>query len=153
MDRYERMQLIALLSVLVMCAHGDHFQHEVYAHPEATPAERHAIWRRLEARYRPWRNWGDLAYPAMGGAWQDTLHYYLVPVSCLDYALAPCCALQYWTWSQRDPRGALDGYMALCARGGSAPFGGLVRSAGLVSPFEPGALAESMRAVEAALAG
>ena len=32
----------------------DHFQHEVYAHPEMTPEERHACWRKLEGIYRPW---------------------------------------------------------------------------------------------------
>jgi hypothetical protein len=42
--------------------------------------------------------------------------------------------------------------MALAARGGSAPFGGLVASAGLVSPFEPGALADVVREAELALA-
>ena len=151
-DRFRRMHLITFLGILVSCALGDHFQHEVYANPEASPAERHAIWRTLERRYVPWRNWGDLAYPAQGGAWQATLHFYLVPFYYIDYALAECCALQFWVRSRRDPQGALDAYMALCARGGSAPFGGLVRSAGLVSPFEPGVLAESMREVEAALA-
>ncbi len=148
-DRFRRMHLITFLNVLVMCALGDHFQHEVYANPEASPAERHAMWRTLERRYMPWRNWGDLAYPEQGGAWQPILHFHLYPFYYIDYALAECCALQFWVRSRRDPQGALDAYMALCAKGGSAPFGGLVRSAGLVSPFEPGVLAESMREVEA----
>jgi hypothetical protein len=39
----------------------------------------------------------------------------------------------------------------LCAQGGSAPFGELVASAGLVSPFEPGALADVVREAEAVL--
>ena len=39
----------------------------------------------------------------------------------------------------------MNAYAALCARGGSAPFGELVRSAGLVSPFADGALADVVR--------
>jgi hypothetical protein len=42
-------------------------------------------------------------------------------------------------------------YVALCGRGGSAPFQDLVRSAGLVSPFADGALADVVREAERAL--
>ncbi len=147
-DRFRRLQLISMVAALVMCAHGDHFQHEVYANPGASSAERHAIWRGLERRYMPWRDWGDLAYPGMGGGWQPTPHFYENPFYYIDYALADCCALQFWVRSGHDMREALDRYMALCARGGSAPFGKLVQSAGLMSPFQPDALAASMRAVE-----
>jgi hypothetical protein len=43
-------------------------------------------------------------------------------------------------------------YVALCRRGGEAPFQALVASAGLISPFEPGALADVVREAEALLA-
>ena len=150
-ERFGRVQLVLLLGLLCLCALGDHFQHEVYARPEASTAERHAMWHRLERRYAPWLDWGDLAYPAAGGVWQETLHFFLVPFYFIDYALAQCCALQFWVRARHDPRGTMDDYMALAARGGSAPFDELVRSAGLRSPFEPGALAESVGEVEAAL--
>ena len=150
-ERFVRFQLVSLLGVMCLCALGDHFQHEVYARPDASPAERHATWHRLERRYAPWLDWGDLSYPAAGGAWQQVLHFFVVPLYFIDYALAQCCALQLWVRARRDPRGAMDDYMALCARGGSAPFDELVRSAGLRAPFEPGALADSVREVERAL--
>ncbi len=150
-DRFRRVHLIQVLDSLLRCAMGDHFQHEVYARPNASAEERHAMWRTLGERYAPWQNWGDLAYPAMGGSWQYVLHFYLIPFYYIDYALAQCCALQLWTQSQQDPQGALDQYMGLCERGGSAPFTELVRSAKLASPFAPGALARSMQAVKAAL--
>ncbi len=150
-DRFRRVHLIQVLNLMLGCALGDHFQHEVYAYPDASPAERHAMWHKLAQRYTPWVDWGDLAYPAMGGEWQAVLHFYLVPFYYIDYALAQCCALQLWTRSQRDPQAALDEYMGLCERGGSAPFTELIRSAHLASPFAPGALAKSMQAVAAAL--
>jgi hypothetical protein len=53
--------------------------------------------------------------------------------------------------SRHDERAALDAYVALCGRGGLAPFQDLVKSAGLVSPFADGALADVVREAEAVL--
>ena len=93
----------------------------------------------------PWADYGDLGYPAMGGRWQAKHHIYSSPFYYIDYTLAQCCALQFWTRSRSDFAGALDAYVRLCGRGGEAPFQDLVRSAGLVSPFAPGALRDVVR--------
>ena len=151
-ERFRRLHLEASLAFLPYGVCVDHFQHEVYANPAATPADRHAIWQRLERRYMPWTDYGDLAYPAKGGRWQAKGHIYRSPFYYIDYTLALCCAMQLWVRSRRDYAGTLDAYIALCGRGGSAPFGELVASAGLISPFAPGALAEVVREAEAALA-
>jgi M3 family oligoendopeptidase len=151
-DRYRRMHLIQSLAFLPYGVCVDHFQHEVYAHPEASPAERHAMWKRLEAVYMPWRDYGDVAYAAKGGRWQSQLHIYQIPFYYIDYTLAQCCALQFWVKSRQDYAGALRDYLALCGRGGSAPFQALVASAGLISPFADGALAEAVRQAELELA-
>lgn len=144
-ERYRRMHLVSALAFLPYGVSVDHFQHEVYANPDATPAERHAIWQRLERLYMPWSDYGDLAYPAKGGRWQAKQHIYNSPFYYIDYTLALCVALQFWVWSRRDAAGALDAYVALCGRGGSLPFQGLVASAGLASPFAPGALEAAVR--------
>ncbi|HEX7389942.1 MAG TPA: M3 family oligoendopeptidase [Acidiphilium sp.] len=151
-ERYRRMHLIGALEFLPYGVCVDHFQHEVYARPEATPAERHAMWRDLERIYLPWRNWGDLTYPAMGGRWQGQGHIYGAPFYYIDYTLAQCCALQFWVKSREDYRASFDTYVDLCKLGGSAPFGGLVAAAKLASPFEPGALRAVVRTAEAVLA-
>jgi M3 family oligoendopeptidase len=151
-DRFRRMHLIDSLAFLPYGVCVDHFQHEIYANPEMTPAERHAVWRRLEQRYMPWTDYGDLAYPEKGGRWQAKRHIYYLPFYYIDYTLALCCAMQFWVKSRRDYQGSLEAYIALCARGGSAPFQDLVRSAGLVSPFAPGALAEVVSEAEKVLA-
>jgi oligoendopeptidase F len=119
----------------------------------ATPAERHAIWQRLERHYMPWTDYGDLEYPAKGGRWQAKPHIYRSPFYYIDYTLALCCALQFWVRSRLDPAGTLEDYVALCGRGGVAPFTELVRSAGLISPFAPGALEAVVREAQAALTG
>ena len=150
-DRFRRMHLITSLAFLPYGVCVDHFQHEVYANPGATPADRHAIWQALERRYMPWTDYGDLSYPTKGGRWQAKGHIYRSPFYYIDYTLALCCAMQFWVRSRRDYPAALEAYVALCGRGGSAPFGELIASAGLMSPFTPGALADVVREAEAVL--
>ncbi len=150
-ERFRRMHLIASLAFLPYGCCVDHFQHEVYARPDAIPADRHAIWQRLERRYLPWTDYADLAHPAKGGRWQAKPHIFGSPFYYIDYTLALCCAMQLWAQARHDPQGALARYVALCGRGGSAPFGALVESAGLVSPFADGALAGVVREATAVL--
>ena len=128
----------------------DHFQHLVYENPSASPADRHAMWQEMERRYLPWRSYGDLAHPAKGGLWQEKRHIYVAPFYYIDYTLALCCALQFWVKAETDRAATLEAYTTLCARGGEAPFRELVRSAGLRSPFDAGALADVVTAAGAA---
>ena len=139
----QRFRNIHLAESLLFLPYGvavDHFQHLVYAEPDATPARRHQMWQEMEATYLPWRDWGDLDYPAKGGRWQAQRHIYGNPFYYIDYALAQTCALQFWVRAERDFDGTMDAYIALCRRGGSAPFQELASSAGLISPFKDGCL-------------
>jgi M3 family oligoendopeptidase len=150
-DRFRRMHLIGALAFLPYGVCVDHFQHEVYANPDATPADRHAMWARLEKIYMPWTDYGDLDFLVRGGRWQAKPHIYGSPFYYIDYTLAQCCAMQFWVKSRHDYAAAMEAYVALCARGGSAPFQDLVRSAGLVSPFADGALKDVVREAAAVL--
>ncbi len=141
----ERFRASHLAQSILFLPYGcavDHFQHLVYANPEATPQERNQMWQELEARYLPWRDYGDLAYPSQGGLWQAKQHIYCYPFYYIDYTLALCCAMQFWVKAATDYETTLEEYVALCRRGGQAPFQELVRSANLVSPFETGCLAQ-----------
>ena len=120
----------------------DHFQHLVYEQPDATPAERHAMWQSMERTYLPWRRYGDLTHPAKGGMWQHQRHIFRSPFYYIDYTLALTCALQLWVRSRDAPDETMAAYIALCCRGGEAPFRALVESAGLTSPFAPGCLTD-----------
>ena len=150
--RFRRVHLAEALLFLPYGTAVDHFQHEIYRRPAMSRAERHELWRSMEQTYLPWRDWGDLAYPAKGGRWQHQRHIYLAPFYYIDYVLAQTCALQFWVRSERDREAAMRDYVALCRRGGAAPFRSLVASAGLTSPFEDGCLAEVVEAARAALA-
>jgi M3 family oligoendopeptidase len=149
-DTYRREHLRDALFFLPYGVAVDHFQHLVYENPGATPAERHAMWQEMERRYLPWRDYGDLTFPARGRLWQEKRHIFGLPFYYIDYALALCCALQFWALAGNDRARALEAYVALCARGGEAPFGELVRSAGLRSPFGGEALGDVVRTASAA---
>ena len=141
-DRFREIHLAESILFLPYGCAVDHFQHLVYANPEATPQERNQMWQQMEARYLPWREYGDLAYPAQGGLWQEKQHIYCSPFYYIDYTLALCCAMQFWVKAQVDFESALTEYIALCQRGGKAPFQALVSSANLVSPFKSGSLSD-----------
>lgn len=151
-DRFVRMHLTTFLAQMLRSATNDEYQHAVYANPDASPADRHAMFRAAERRFMPWRDYGDIAYAAKGGSWQRVLHLYRMPFYMIDYALATCCALQFWLQAKQDRGAAMDGYMKLAARGGSMPFCGLTASAGLKSPFTPGVLSSVMAEAELVLA-
>lgn len=150
----ERFRRVHLTQALLFIPYGvavDHFQHLVYANPQATAAERHAMWQEMERLYLPWRNYGDLPHVRRGGFWQFQRHIYLSPFYYIDYTLAETCALQLWARSRRNREQTMQDYLTLCRRGGEAPFQELVRSAGLVSPFQPGCLSQALAEAAQAL--
>ncbi|WP_146432345.1 M3 family oligoendopeptidase [Blastopirellula retiformator] len=144
-DAAERFRRIHLLTSILFLPYGvaiDHFQHAIFAEPDATPERRHAIWQEMERLYLPDTNYGDLPHVSTGGRWQQKRHIYMSPFYYIDYTLAQCCALQFWVRSERDFAQTMQEYVDLCKRGGTLPFSGLVDSAGLKNPFKPGSLKE-----------
>ena len=140
-NRFREVHLAQSILFLPYGCAVDHFQHLVYAKPEATPQERSQMWQQMEACYLPWRQYGDLKYPAQGGLWQDKLHIYCYPFYYIDYTLALCCAMQFWVKAESDFDATLNEYIELCQQGGKAPFQSLTSAANLVSPFKSGSLA------------
>lgn len=115
----------------------DHFQHEVYARPEMTPAERHAVWKELLGVYMPWLKLdGDIPFYADGEGWQRQHHIYSSPFYYIDYCLAQTVSLEFWAMLQDDKDEAWRRYMAYALQGGSETFTKLLSNAGLESPFD-----------------
>ena len=115
----------------------DHFQHIVYEKPEMTPAERHAVWKKLLGEYMPWvRLDGEIPFYAEGEGWQRQLHIYMSPFYYIDYCLAQTVSLEIWAMSRKDFSDAFTHYMAYARQGGSRVFTELLKNAGLKSPFE-----------------
>ena len=132
----------------------DHFQHEVYANPDMTPAQRHAVWKELQQTYMPWvRLDGDIPFFADGEAWQRQSHIYGAPFYYIDYCLAQTVALEFWALLQKDKEAAWEKYMAYTKQGGSRTFTELLENAGLDTPFDEKCLREVCETASAWLDG
>lgn len=115
----------------------DHFQHSVFEHPEMTPAERHAEWKRLLGIYMPWlRLDGEIPFYSDGEGWQRQHHIYSMPFYYIDYCLAQTVALGFWAMMQKDYGDAWAHYMTYTSMGGSEVFTDLLKKSGLASPFD-----------------
>ncbi len=142
-DDTDRAKYMHLESALIFIPYGcmvDHFQHIVYDSPELTPAERHEKWLELEKLYRPYMNFGDVDFYALGRGWQRQLHIYHYPFYYIDYCLAQTVSLMFWSLSQHDYANAWEKYMRFVREGGKKTFVELCETAGVAVPFEDGAL-------------
>ena len=144
-DKYLYDHLTGTVTFLPYGVLVDHFRHEVYAHPEMTPAERKAAWRKLEKMYMPWKNYDEgCELFERGGWWYQQLHIFNDPFYYIDYTLAQVCAHQFFVKLSRDFDSAWKDYLHLCKLGGTQSFLGLVKEAKLKNPFADGTVAETM---------
>lgn len=137
-DKYKFSHLSGAITFIPYGVAVDEFQHRVYEEPEMTPAERKAVWREMERKYIPSRVYDDMPFLERGGFWHQQQHIFKSPFYYIDYTLAQICALQYWKRANEDRASAWSSYVKLCRAGGSDSFTGLVKLAGLRSPFEDG---------------
>lgn len=147
-DKYKFAHLSGGLIFLPYGVAVDEFQHVVYENPEMTPDERKQAWKEIEAKYLPQRDYDGHPYLESGGLWQRQGHIYASPFYYIDYTLAQICAFQFWKRSREDFEGAWKDYIHLCSLGGSLPFTGLVKEAGLISPFEEGCVESVVGVIE-----
>ncbi len=147
-DKYKFAHLSGGLIFLPYGVAVDEFQHIVYENPEMTPDERKQAWKETEAKYLPQRDYDGHPYLESGGLWQRQGHIYASPFYYIDYTLAQICAFQFWKRSREDFEVAWKDYIHLCSLGGSLPFTGLVKEAGLISPFEEGCVESVVGVIE-----
>ncbi|MDQ8759168.1 M3 family oligoendopeptidase [Streptococcus ruminantium] len=146
-DKYKFSHLAGTLLFLPYGVLVDHFQHEVYEHPEMTPAERKATWARLQAQYLPDRDYSDSEALSRGIFWYRQGHIFASPFYYIDYTLAQVCALQFWKRTQVDhDENAWEDYIRICDLGGTKSFLQVVAAANLQSPFKEGALESTAQA-------
>lgn len=118
----------------------DEFQEEVYARPHLSPEERNKLWLELEHKYRPWNDFADLPFYSRGAGWQRQLHIYTSPFYYIDYVLAQIIALEFFLASRHNKQDAWKRYLTLTQKAGTSTYTGLVKAAGLATPFEEGAM-------------
>lgn len=147
-DKYYYAHLGGAVKFLPYGVLVDHFQHEVYEHPEWNHDQRMACWRELEKQYLPHKDYTGVDVLERGGWWMRQLHIFMHPFYYIDYTLAQVAALQFWKrLMDKDPQ-AFEDYKKICNVGGTLPFRKIVETAGLKVPFEPGCLKDTMAAVE-----
>ncbi|GCF95521.1 M3 family oligoendopeptidase [Enterococcus florum] len=140
-QQYRFAHLSSALQFLPYGALVDHFQEEVYTHPEWTPRQRKACWRSLEKQYCPEKCYRQSPALERGIYWFRQGHIFEVPFYYIDYTLAQVCAFQFWDRAiiQKDSAYWED-YLAICQIGGTATFLETVRLAHLDSPFDTQAM-------------
>ena len=152
-SKYKFVHLSSNVLFLPYGVSVDEFQHIIYENPELTPDERKKVWLDMDKKYRPWMDYDGIDYLERGGFWQRQSHIFRSPFYYIDYCLAQVCAFQFWSRSQKDFKAAWKDYLTLCKAGGSDSFLGLVKLAGLHSPFEKGLFEPLFREISAYLDG
>ena len=139
-EKYITAHLIGALAVLPYMACVDEFQHRVYEKPSMTAKERRHIWREIEKKYMPWRDYDGNAFLEEGGFWMQKQHIFLYPFYYIDYALAQMGAFHYYGLMKTDREKAWQDYLKLCRAGGTKGYFELLKLGGLPNPFSEGAV-------------
>lgn len=148
-DRYRYNHLASAMKFLPYGVEVDHFQHEVYNHPEMTKQERKDLWKKLDGLYRPDLDFEENDFLAKGVWWYGQGHIFQSPFYYIDYTLAQVCAFQFWKrkYVDQDPK-TWEDYLKICRVGGTQSFLEIVKTGGLVSPFKEGALDSIVEAID-----
>lgn len=154
-DQTDKRLYAHLQSALEFLPYGilvDHFQHEVYTHPDWTPAQRKACWRELEQQYCPDKDYSENPDLARGIYWMRQGHIFESPFYYIDYTIAQVIAYQFWKRFNVDhDETAWTDYVTMAKAGGSKTLLELIKLGHLRSPFEPGALDSTLTAISEAL--
>ncbi|MDR2464737.1 MAG: M3 family oligoendopeptidase [Streptococcaceae bacterium] len=148
-EKYKYTHLLRGVHFLPYGVLVDHFQHEVYENPDWTPKDRKDAWRRLEKMYLPEVRYDDNADLERGIFWYKQGHIFEAPFYYIDYTLAQIVAFQNWKKFivDKNPNAWAD-YHRVAKFGGTKDFTELVNQMHLRSPFETGALEETIQAIE-----
>ena len=114
----------------------DEFQHAVYENPNMTPDERKKVWRDIEKKYTPYKDYDNNEFLDKGTMWFKQGHIFMDPFYYVDYTLAQICAYQFWIKFNQDRKTAWNDYFNICKVGGSKPFLEILKTGNLKSPFE-----------------
>lgn len=137
----EKYRFIHMSSAIKFIPYGivvDEFQHHVYKQPDLSKEERRNVWRNLEKKYLPHKDYNGCEFLENGGWWFKQGHIFKNPFYYVDYTLAQICALQFWKKIREDKKGGWDDYINICKVGGRKSFLEIVKIGNLKSPFEEG---------------
>ena len=138
-EQYRFQHLQEALTFVPFGVAVDEFQHIVYEKPDLTAEERKSVWRDLEKKYMPWRDYGDEnEFFNAGGWWYHKLHIYHYPFYYINYTLTTMGAMEFKKKMSEDKAACWQDYMTLCKIGGSLGYRDALKAANLAVPFEKG---------------
>lgn len=143
-EEYLTSHLIGALCSIPYLVSVDEFQHRVYDEPDMTAKERRAVWREIEKKYMPWRDYDGNEFLEEGGFWMQKQHIFLYPFYYIEYALAQICAFQYYGRMKEDRKAAWEDYLRLCKAGGTKGYFELLETGNLLNPFREGTVQKSV---------
>ncbi|MDY5820497.1 MAG: M3 family oligoendopeptidase [Candidatus Borkfalkiaceae bacterium] len=143
-DKFRFQHLQEAITFVPFGVAVDEYQHIVYAHPEITPKERTAEWKKLEAKYMPWRDYDGMEFFARGGWWYHKIHIFLYPFYYINYTLTTMGAMEFKKKMREDKTSAWNDYMNLCKVGGSKSYLETLAYANLSDPFKPGSVKKAI---------
>jgi len=150
-DKYKFNHLAGAVTFLPYGVLVDEFQHGIYENPTMSKDDRKALWRKIEKKYLPYKDYGDDTFLDKGTYWYRQGHIFGAPFYYIDYTLAQVCAFQFWVKSQENKDSAFKQYLELCKLGGSKSFVSLVESAKLENPFKDGTVKNVIDPIKAYL--
>ena len=150
-DRYRYEHLVESICNIPYLVSVDEFQHRVFEGGEKTSEDLRKIWKDIEEKYMPWRDYDGDEFLEGGAFWMQKQHIFMYPFYYVDYALAMLCALQFFVRMQSDFDGAWKDYLHLCKLGGSKGYNELLKEANLGSPFEEKTIENVIETVTAVL--
>ena len=150
-EKYKFNHLAGAISFLPYGVAVDEFQHGIYENPNLSKEERKELWRKVEQKYLPFKDYDDDSFLEKGTFWFRQGHIFSVPFYYIDYTLAQVVAFQYWIKAQDNSKEAFAHYLALCKLGGSKGFVDLLKSANLENPFNSGTVSKTLEPLKAFL--
>ena len=145
-SRAKRVLLEGITRLLPWIAMIDSLQHWIYTHPGHTREQRTAEWLRLQDRFASQLDWTGHE-DTRAALWPRQLHLFHVPFYYIEYGIAQLGAMQLWLKSRHDLHGALAGYRAALALGGTRTLPELFAAAGISFDFSSKTLRPLMSAL------
>ena len=115
----------------------------------ASREERYALWRRVEKKYMPWRDYDGCEFMEKGGFWLATHHIFKYPFYYIEYALAQLASFEIYLQAEEDRNVGWGNYMKLCDIGGKVPYKESLKLCGLHDPFSEGTVKDIAEKIEA----
>lgn len=133
---YIRKHIEEVSKFLIYAATIDEFQHLIYEHPEYNSKKRKEVYRALENKYQPYKNYENCEFLNRGNYWMQQGHIFFMPFYYIDYGIARLCAIQFYLKSLDNFSEAWNDYILLLSNGGLYGFNELLNRSHLKSVFD-----------------